>query len=319
MNKLYLVLMFTIVMLSCKNESKVEKEIEQIDIKFEIERFDKEFASASSNELPKLKLKYPFLFSKQIPDSIWVNRMSDTLQIELHTEVDKTFTYIDDVYDDINVLFQHLKYYDNVFKTPRVITVTSDVDYRNKTIVTDSIVLISLDTYLGTNHYFYEGIQAYLKKNFDKKQISCDLASNYAFNYIYQSQRKTFLDEMIFYGKQLYFKQVMLPNKTDAQKIGYSDKEYQWAVENESNIWRYFVDKELLYSTDSKLPSRFISPAPFSKFYLELDNESPGELGKVIGWQIVKSYMENNKEDIKTMMQKDAIEIFNNSKYKPKK
>jgi hypothetical protein len=32
--------------------------------------------------------------------------------------------------------------------------------------------------------------------------------------------------------------------------------------------------KEMLYSDDQKLTSRFINPAPFSKFYLEIDNES---------------------------------------------
>jgi hypothetical protein len=43
-------------------------------------------------------------------------------------------------------------------------------------------------------------------------------------------------------------------------------------------MWRYYR-KEMLYSDDQKLMPRFINPAPFSKFYLEIDNESPGQVG----------------------------------------
>jgi hypothetical protein len=41
-------------------------------------------------------------------------------------------------------------------------------------------------------------------------------------------------------------------------------------------MWRYFIEKELLYSVDQKLIPRFINMAPFSKFYLEIDNEGQG-------------------------------------------
>ena len=75
----------------------------------------------------------------------------------------------------------------------------------------------------------------------------------------------------------------------------------------------------MLFSTDNSLPNRFIALAPFSKFYLELDSESPGRLGQYIGWQIVRAYMKNNKVSLMDMMQKDAEEIFNNSNFKPSK
>ena len=60
-------------------------------------------------------------------------------------------------------------------------------------------------------------------------------------------------------------------------------------------MWRYFIENEIFYSDDPKLIPRFINPAPFSKFYLEIDNESPGRVGAWIGWQIVRSYMKNNE------------------------
>ncbi|TXE06860.1 gliding motility lipoprotein GldB [Gelidibacter salicanalis] len=314
---------FLIVLLlflsACKDDNQLENEISKIDVNVTIERFDLVYADAEPKDLPKLKQEYPFLFSERIPDSIWVERMQDTLQHELSGEVKSTFSNFGKEEDAIVSLFQHLKYYDRSFKVPRVITVTSDVDYRNKTIVTDTIVLISLDTYLGSEHHFYEGIQKFLTQNMKRSQIVSDLAANYAEQYILQDKPTTLLDDMVYFGKQLYFKDKMIPFASDADKIGYTEAQLAWAGENESEIWRYFIERELLFSTDNTLASRFIADAPFSKFYLELDSESPGRLGRYIGWQIVRAYMNTNDVPFMEMLQKNADEIFNNSKFKPRK
>lgn len=314
-----MVLFFLSSFLACEKDKRIDANITNIKIDLTVERFDRIFAESNPSELPKLKQAYPFLFSERYPDSVWIARMQDSLQQQLYEQVNIKFKDFDENSQGIELLFQHLKYYFPEFRIPRVITVTSNVDYRNKVIVTDSIVLLSLDTYLGANHKFYSGIQNYLKQNFDESLITSDLAEEYAKKYAYQPQRKTLLDEMVYSGKLLYFKDVVLPLKTDAEKIGYTSDQLNWAMANESEIWRYFIDRELLYSTDSKLPGRFINPAPFTKFYLELDNESPGRIGQYIGWQIVRSYMNNNKVNLDKMMITSADDIFKNSKFKPKK
>jgi uncharacterized protein YjaZ len=127
------------------------------------------------------------------------------------------------------------------------------------------------------------------------------------------------LSQMIYYGKQLYLKDLLLPDYNDAQKMGYTPEQITWCQENESYMWRYFISKEMLYSNDQKLAMRFIDPAPFSKFYLEIDNESPGQVGSWIGWQIVRSYMNNNEVSLTDLLNANAKEIFEKSKYKPKK
>ncbi|MBT8295290.1 MAG: gliding motility lipoprotein GldB, partial [Gramella sp.] len=124
---------------------------------------------------------------------------------------------------------------------------------------------------------------------------------------------------MLYYGKLLYLKDKFIPFKSDALKIGYSEKEFEWAEANEDQIWRYFVENELIYDTDSQLYTRFLYPAPFSKFYLELDAESPARLGQFIGWNIIRSYMDKNDVSIKRMLNTPAEEIFNKANYKPKK
>lgn len=319
MRKILSVIVVISLMISCNNESKLEQEIAKIDVTVTIERFDKLFAKTTPNSLPKLKSDYPFMFSKRYNDSIWLDRINDTLQQQLNIEVENAFADDSSFEDEIQSLFQHLKYYFKIFKSPRIITVTSDVDYRNKTIVTDTIVLIALDTYLGEDHEFYRGIHNYIKQNFKPSQIVSDLATQYAQQNIYQPKRKSLLDEMIYFGKVLYFKDTMIPFKSDEEKIGYTKEQLDWAIDNESYIWSYFVERELLYNTNPKLVMRFINPAPFSKFNLELDKESPGRLGQYIGWQIVRAYIKNNDVTLLQMLSTNAEDIFNNSKFKPRK
>jgi|TARA_R100000479_G_scaffold21607_1_gene8232 gliding motility-associated lipoprotein GldB len=315
-----LLLVFVVVFFTaCDSKSKREKEIEAIPMDVDVVRFDKEFATASVQDIPKLKKEYPQFFPTQFADSVWVSRIQDTLQQQLDAEVAKQFPDNSEIEDQLIPLFQHIQYYFPEFTPPTIFTVTSDVDYNNKVIATDTMLIVALDTYLGSDHRFYEGIQKYISKDLKPAQLAPDVASIYARQLISKPQKRDLLAQMIFFGKELYLKDLWLPNTPDSEKIGYTEAELKWAEENEEYMWRYFVEKELLYSTNPKLPARFINKAPFSKFYLEIDNQSPGMVGRYLGWQIVRAYMKNNSVDLKKMLQEKPETIFNNSKYKPKK
>ena len=306
-------------LISCDSASKKEQEIAKIDVNFDITRFDRLFAEASPKDLPQLKNDFPYLFPQQYPDSVWINKMKDTIQLEINREVAKKYADFSESEDELYSLFQHVKYYFPEFKAPDVITVTSEVDYKNKTIYTGDYLFVSLDTYLGEDHKFYIGIVEYFKRNFTKDQIVPDAANSIAEKYVPRAKSRTFLAQMIYFGKLLYLKDIWLPQQTNWRKIGYTESQWQFAEDNEEMIWRYFVDNELIFDTDSNLAPRFLYPAPFSKFYLSLDAETPDRLGQYIGWQMVKSYMDKNEVSVKQMLQADAETIFNNANYKPKK
>lgn len=319
MRQIVLFSFFLLSLLACKDDNAVQSEIAKIETNVEIERFDRAFANAKPEDLVNLKTTFPFLFPERIPDSIWVERMRDSNQVQLNNATHEKFQDFKSETKDIKSFFQHLKFYDKTFKEPRVITLTNFVDYRRKLVVTDTIVLIAIDNYLGSDHEFYANIQKYLTQNMKSSQIVVDLAEEYSKNQIFQLEKSTFLDEMVYFGKQLYFKDVMIPFKSDAEKIGYAPEQLEFAKQNEEMIWTQFVQNEMLYDTDSSLAARFIANAPFSKFYLELDAQTPGRLGQYIGWQIVRAYMKNNDVSLKEMLQTEAIEIINKSNYKPPK
>ena len=319
MLKRFWFLILLISLFSCDKQSETEAKIEKIDAQFEVIRFDREFAEATPENLSELKSEYPFLFPAQYADSVWVQKLNDSIQNEIEVEVNKAFPQFSEETDELHSLFQHVKYYFPDFQVPDVITITSEVDYKNKVLYTGDYLFVSLDTYLGEDHKFYIGIQEFLKKNFRKEQISVDAAEEIAMNYVPKAESRTFLSHMIYYGKLLFLKDKFIPFKSDAEKIGYTEKELEWAKANEDQIWRYFIENELIFDTDSQLYERFLYPAPFSKFYLQLDAESPSRLGQYVGWNIIRSYMDKNDVSIKKMLNTSAEEIFNKANYKPKK
>ena len=318
MKKLLSLFSLLVVLSSCDKKNKIEKEVDEIPVTINVERFDKIFYESPVENLQNVKNKYPYFFPSQTPDSVWVNKIKNPLYRELYSEVQKKYSNFEKVNSDLEALFQHIKYYFPNTKTPKVVTLISEMDYQNKAIYTDSLVLISLDLYLGKNHKFYE-FPEYLKQNFEQNQIMPDIVSSFSITKIPFGNNRNLLSQMVYAGKQLYLKDVLLPETSDAEKIGYTPEQITWCQENESYMWRYFMQEQLLYSTDSKLSTRFINTAPFSKFYLEIDNESPGRVGTWVGWQIVRSFMNNNDVNLQQLLQMDPIEIFQNSKYKPKK
>lgn len=307
-------------LISCESKSETEQEIQKIPIEIDLVRFDQQFAEATPKSLPRLKNEFPFLFPDNVPDQVWIDKMEDTLQQALNREVRKAFPDLAKEKDEIRQLFQHLKYYFPKFSTPKVITLTTGVDYRNRVIVTDSLLLISLDVYLGEDHKFYKGIYSYIRKDFEPELMVSDIAGEYAKHFVAVPTSRVFLEQMIYYGKILYLKDLLIPFKSDAQKIRYTTEQLQWAKKNEEQIWRYFVEHELLFKTNPDLKSRFIDIAPFSKFYLKLDSKSPPQLARYLGWQMVRQFVEKNEKlSLKEVLSTDANTIFKKSNYKPRK
>lgn len=315
---IFTVLLISLLVLSCNGNDKIADEISKVSVNLRVLRFDQDVARAQPSDIPSLKQEYPYLFPAQYSDSVWAKKLQDTIQIELFSEVEKAFPDFKKEKEDLENLFKHIIYYFPRRKVPTVVTLTSEVDYQNRIILTDTLLLIGLDNYLGTKHRFYQGMQNYIAKRLDKKFLVSDVANAFANSVVPRPRERSFLFKIINFGKVLYLKDKIMPFGSDAEKIGYTQDEFDWALANEEPIWRNFIEQEHLYSTDNKLNQRFLDPAPFSKFGLELDNESPGEIGRYIGWQIVRAFMEKNDLSLQQLIDVSAEEIFNKSNYKPK-
>ena len=133
--------------LACKEDNSVESEVAKIEINLDVERFDKILGAAKADHLEDIKRDYPFLFPKEI-DSLWTNRLFGDLQQEIFDEVTLNYDNVDKQNLELEDLFKHLKYYDSNFETPRVITIADYVDYRNKLILEENLLIINLSGYI---------------------------------------------------------------------------------------------------------------------------------------------------------------------------
>ena len=319
MQKYIYLFAFGLLFFSCDKQSKIESAVEKIPVTMKVHRFEQAFFDSKPEDLSKVKAAYPDFFPVETPDAVWIEKLQNPQWREVYEEVEKKYKNFGAEQTDIEDLFKHIKYYFPTVITPQIYTAIGEMDYLNKAIYANDKLVIALELYLGKDHKFYSEFPAYLRQNFEQRQMLPDVVSSFSYGILPAPKDKELLSLMINSGKDLYLKDILLPDYTDAERIGYTEDQIKWCAENEDYMWQFFVSNKLLFSTDSRLPNRFINLAPFSKFYLEIDNETPGRVGQWLGWQIVRSYMQNNEVTVPQLLKMDAKEIFEKSKYKPKK
>jgi gliding motility-associated lipoprotein GldB len=319
MKKLSILILVGLLFANCKKEKTLLQRIKTQNIETELVTFHKQFYEADEEALKQLKTKHPFLFPKTTSDQVWRSKINNPEERELFRMTESIYRDMSEEKENLNLLFQHIRYYNSNFTPPKIFSLITGLDYENNVIYADSLLFISLDMYLGKNAEPYNSFPPYIKNNFTKKHMLVDVARKILQkNFLYKNGR-SFLETMLYHGKEVYLLSTVLPNYKTQELMGYEDEKYQWAVENEAEIWSYFIRKNLLYSTDQKLNPRFIDEAPFSKFYLDSDRLTPGSLGVWIGYKIVQSFANNNDVSLQELLALNAESLFRNSRYKPQK
>ena len=312
-------LVFLLILFSCQSDKEQRQEtIKSIDVEVELIRFDSIFMNTATQDINKLKKEYQQFFPADTPDSLWIKKRQDSLMQVIYQEVEQQFSSTDSLENQLQKLFQHYKYYFPKKKIPKVYTVAEYVDYKNKVLLSGNDLIISLDNYLGKDHRFYAGFEDYISKLQSKHQILPDVVDAFSEALVNNKKQRSFIALMIHYGKTEYLKDRLIPFVAEHYRLGYTEAELEWAYDNEKQMWRYFVEKELIYSTKKNLMNRFLYNGPFSKFYLKFDKESPPRLGRFIGRQIIKSYVEQNPEiSLEKLMKMPGEKLFQASNYKP--
>jgi gliding motility-associated lipoprotein GldB len=319
MNKCFCAILFFLTLVSCNEKEKQSDVISNIQISVDIDRFDKKFYTSNTQSLQQLKQQYPYLFPTQNNDSIWLAKITDEKELNLFNKAQQVFSDFETEKTKLTDLFKHVKYYHSDFESPKIITLITNLDYQSRVVFADSLLFVSLDLYLGKDNEVYGEFPSYLSQNFEKNNLIIDVAGAIADYYFSVPYSRYFIEMLVNEGKKMAMIDYYLPTVQEADKLGYTKEDYQWALNNETEIWKYFIEKNYLYSTDNQLYNRFIANGPFSKFYLDIDKESPGKIGVWVGWQIVKAYLQNNNVTLLQLLQTPADEVFKNSKYKPKK
>ena len=324
MKTFYSIAIVIILMLSsCKKERNWDVNTSDIPVDLVIHDISNRFFNDSIS-LDKLKQDYPFFFSNQ-EDSIWNETRKNALERDIYKESLKQFGDIDQLNTKLVPVFKKFKYYFPEYETPKVFTYSSglqSLDYSVIYSAKDKLMFIAMDAFLGPKNRYYDSmrVENYLRKEMYADRIPSAVVNAIAENIVtYSPRNQKFLDFVLYEGKKLILQDALLSDTSDEDKIGYTPEQMAWCIENEGNIWNYFVEQNYVFSDDRTLERRFLQVAPFSKFNSEIEQESPGRVGAWIGWQIIRQYLKENPEVTlqEVLLDMDSQKILQGAKYKP--
>jgi hypothetical protein len=325
-------LLFVIIFSSCRNTVQEEcvyapsTEGITVDLQFESQE-DALPAITSKQDLVNFFSRNTamrdYFFNRQAypSDSAFINelynRFSNPHLDTLLMETKAVFGNGAQLKDELTVAFTNLKSYYPDFQTPRVQTVITGLE--SDMFVSDSLIIIGLDYYLGKNARFRPNMYEYMLRRYDKNFIVPSIMLLYGIDGRYNETDladRTVLADMISYGKAYYFAKHMMPCVPDSVFIGYTAQEIASARANQDLIWKKLVEDEAFYSTSQQMKQRYIAERPKT---FEIGDQAPGRIGTWVGWQIFNKYAERNADLTlpQLMRVKDVKEIFTEAKYRP--
>lgn len=305
-----------------------QPETEGMKVPIRIEQLQDSFVNVrSKTALVSLLTKNPiirdeiFRRAEYPSDSVFIDelytRLNNPYLDTLSGEVKSVFTDLAGLTAEFQDAFTNLKFYYPDFKPPAIKTVISGFD--SDLFVSDSLIVISLDFYLGRGAKYRPKIYEYLLRKYDPNDIvpSCLLIYGISdrFNKSDVSDH-TVLADMVAYGKSFYFAKHMLPCVPDSVFIWYTPGEIKGSRKNEDLIWARFVESQILFSTNHKIKQDYLSERPIT---IQVGEKCPGRIGQWVGWQIVNKYADAHSiQTLPELMQiHQAQHIFKESAYKP--
>lgn len=188
--------------------------------------------------------------------------------------------------------------------------------FKENIIYVNNTISLSIDKYLGKEYSGYKGFfKGFQVQQMQPHMLVRDFAKAWMMADFINTERHTenVISEMIEQGKLLYALSVMLPDYNEYDIIGYTESEYQWAINNESKVWQSVNKQNHLNSTDLHVISSYFDERP-NKLPMK---GAPVKIGAWVGFRIVKKYAEYKKQSLSTILKANPQIMLKESKYKP--
>lgn len=249
------------------------------------------------------------------------NFVTDTFAMRINELVEETFHNLEIVSNKVKDVYQHLRYYYPEVTLPPTFTYVSGINFDNGPVmISPEAVMISLDFYLSNKDFVYDkvGMPRYVSRRCQPASLSKDLAESLYYTYCHDNiKNKNVMMEMIARGKKHFFIEAMEPSMNDSVLLGYSSRQMEWAQDNEGEVWATIVGNNMLYANSFEQYRVLFNDGPFTAAFSE---NAPARLGDFIGLQIIRSFMSNNDESLRQLMEMtDYQDILQRSRYKPRK
>ncbi len=248
--------------------------------------------------------------------------ITDSINIELFLDSRELWGNIDEFESDLSEAFTYYKYHFPEEEIPKIFTYISGLDYKYPVKYHQNVLVIGVDMYLGSNNHWYSriGVPKYMtyfmQPSFAMVDVFKQMGERHLRNLA--TPPESFIDFMIHEGKLLYFLDCMLPNTPDSLKIGYTTGQLDWIVNNSDLVWSFFIENQVLFSSDRQTIIKFMGEAPFTA---QFGPTSPPKTAAFIGWQIVREYMRKNRDISLSQLvaSSNSQEILTLSGYRPRR
>ncbi len=316
-------ILFTVVMGACEPEFEVD--LDQIPIETELKRFDQAFYTIDSinfeQSLIQLQRDFPPFFTAKSEPIFWFNQRWDPQNLELHKQVKVEFGEMETLETELSDLLKRYYYYFGTQDTIQAFTYISRLDYNFPIVFSPPYLFVGLDLYLGERgEEFYQVLPQYLQYHRQKAFLIRDVAYGIAQSKVPPLKEPvSLLDAMIYHGKILKIAERLMEKVPESTLMVFPEQKFEFCLNNEKDMWIYFIENQLLFKTDQDLQRRFIDVAPFSKFRTQIDAETPGRVGRWFGYRIVDTYLQDNPDlEIEDLLREtDSRKILKLSGYKP--
>jgi len=236
-----------------------------------------------------------------------------------HLLFDTVAIIMGDLSPEITAFKKHFAYYESKFpkqKSPYLIFMNSGFSYQTTTYGNSDTILIGTDLFLGADFIYPPSIPNFVKHCYQREYMVPRVIQTLVRDQMKEVRPSKFIDIIIQNGIESYISSKLLPTTPPYLLTKYTEETYNWAVNNEGNIWQAFQREKYLFSSEYDKFKKHVEPSPNSP---GMPPEAPGELGNFIGWQIVKKYMEENPtitlQQLSTTS--DFYSILEKSRYKP--
>jgi hypothetical protein len=220
---------------------------------------------------------------------------NDPFMAKFEKKIEEKFTNLPERHQKIKLGFRNIKFHLPDIKLPKAI-VYANTCFQSSAFATQNEIVIGLERYLGQNEPLIQELPRdvfydWIKEGMDEKYLERDAVCTWIISHIVEPKDGNLAENMINWGKIIYFTEAAFPNEKEEIIIRYSSEDLKWAKENEYSLWTYLVKEKLLFRINETQTMNMLSPGPFT---VGLPEKGPDRLGQYIGWQMVRKYMEKN-------------------------
>jgi hypothetical protein len=190
----------------------------------------------------------------------------------------------------------YLSYHFPGIKLPKQVVLMNNMF--SGVLLSDEQLFVGLERFLSSESDLVQSVPSdqlhnWQKEDMDIAYLARDMALPWIQVQLFKQEDEHLAFHIVQAGKVLTVLQAAFPKQSETFILRYSEKDMEWANQNEELFWDYLVKEQKLFVNDVRDKANFLNEAPYT---VGLPDKGPDRMGQFLGFQMVKSYLKQNKD-----------------------